>query len=210
MMDVQNFLLFAFTSFMLNISPGPDMLYVASRSAGQGKKAGIVSSLGIAAGCIVHITAAILGISAILAQSSFAFNMVKWTGALYLIYIGIQSLRSKGGAFQIKADASETPLWTIFRQGFITNVLNPKVAMFFLAFLPQFIQPEQGNLSLQILLLGLWFNLSGTTVLILVALLFGKVGDLLARYPGFTRWQEKLTGAILIGLGLRLALLEKK
>jgi threonine/homoserine/homoserine lactone efflux protein len=210
MIDFQNFLLFAFASFMLNIAPGPDMLYVASRSAGQGLKAGIVSSLGISAGCVVHIAAAMLGISAILAQSSVAFNVVKWAGALYLIYIGIQSLRSKGGQFQISAEATKIPLRAIFQQGFVTNVLNPKVAIFFLAFLPQFVQPETGSAPLQILLLGLWFNFSGTSVLILVALLFGRVGDWLSRYPGFVRWQGKITGAILLYLSLRLAFLEKR
>ena len=106
MPDLHNFLLFAFASLMLNIAPGPDMLYVASRSAGQGVKAGVVSSLGIFVGCFVHILAAVFGISAILAQSAMAFNIVKWAGALYLIYIGIQAIRSKGGQFQVKSDGS--------------------------------------------------------------------------------------------------------
>ena len=208
--DLKNFLLFAFASLMLNIAPGPDMIYVASRSAGQGIKAGIVSSLGIFVGCFVHILAAVLGISALLAQSATAFNVVKWAGALYLIYIGFQSLLSKGGQFQVKSEGSEIPLWTLFRQGMVTNVLNPKVAIFFLAFLPQFIQPENGSVSMQILFLGLWFDFSGTVTLILVALMFGRLGDWLARYPGFVRWQEKIMGSVLLYLGLRLAFLEKK
>lgn len=203
------FLLFAFACLMLNISPGPDMLYVASRSAGQGLKAGIASTLGISAGCLVHIAAAMLGISAILAQSATAFNFVKWAGALYLFYIGIQSLRSNGVQFQVRTTAPEIPIASLFRQGFITNILNPKVAIFFLAFLPQFVQPERGQVALQILLLGLWFNFSGTAVLMIVALLFGRVGDWFARYPGFARWQERVTGLVLLFLGLRLALLEK-
>lgn len=210
MIDTHNFLLFAFASLMLNIAPGPDMLYVASRSAGQGAKAGVVSSLGIFVGCFVHILAAMFGLSALLAQSAMAFEMLKWAGALYLIYIGIQSIRSKGAQFQVQNADNRIPLWMLFRQGFITNVLNPKVAIFFLAFLPQFIQPEQGNVSLQILFLGLWFDFSGTATLVLVALMFGRLGDWLTRYPGFVRWQEKIMGSVLVYLGLKLALLEKK
>ena len=210
MIDLHNFFLFAFASLMLNIAPGPDMLYVASRSAGQGVKAGIVSSLGIFVGCFVHILAAMLGISALLAQSATAFNVVKWAGALYLIYIGIQSLRSKGGQFQVNGTTTRIPLRTLFQQGFITNVLNPKVAIFFLAFLPQFIQPEHGNVSTQILFLGLWFDISGTATLILVALMFGRLSEWLSTHTGFVRWQEKVMGSVLLYLGLRLAFLEKK
>lgn len=195
---------------MLNITPGPDMLYVASRSTGQGVPAGIISALGICVGCFVHILAAVFGISAVLMQSATAFQLVKWAGALYLIYLGIQALRSPGGPLRVDYNAPATPLWALFRQGVITNVLNPKVAIFFLAFLPQFVQPEQGKVAWQILLLGAWFDFSGLVVLILVALLFGRMGDWLSRYPAFMRWQEKFTGAVLLGLGLRLAFLEKK
>ena len=143
-------------------------------------------------------------------QSATAFQLVKWAGALYLIYLGIQALRSPGGPLRVDYNAPATPLWALFRQGVITNVLNPKVAIFFLAFLPQFVQPEQGKVAWQILLLGAWFDFSGLVVLILVALLFGRMGDWLSRYPAFMRWQEKFTGAVLLGLGLRLAFLEKK
>ena len=210
MIDFQNFILFALASLMLNITPGPDMLYVASRSTGQGVPAGIISALGICVGCFVHILAAVFGISAVLMQSATAFQLVKWAGALYLIYLGIQALRSPGGPLRVDYNAPATPLWALFRQGVITNVLNPKVAIFFLAFLPQFVQPEQGKVAWQILLLGAWFDFSGLVVLILVALLFGRMGDWLSRYPAFMRWQEKFTGAVLLGLGLRLAFLEKK
>ncbi len=158
----------------------------------------------------MHILAAVFGISAILMESATAFQLVKWAGALYLMYIGIQALRSPGGPLRIQHDERKTPLWLLFRQGVITNVLNPKVAIFFLAFLPQFVQPEQGQVPLQILLLGIWFDFSGLVVMVLVAVLFGRLGDWLSRYPGFVRWQGKFTGAILLGLGLRLAFLEKK
>ncbi|MCE7923990.1 MAG: LysE family translocator [Haliscomenobacteraceae bacterium CHB4] len=210
MIDYQNFVLFAFASLMLNITPGQDMMYVASRSVGQGIKAGIMSALGVCAGCMVHIAASVFGISAVLAQSSVAFNIIKWAGAIYLVYIGVQAFRSEGGQFQLKSEVSETPIRTLFRQGFVTNVLNPKVAIFFLAFLPQFVQAEQGNVPAQMLLLGLWFDFSGLVVLVLVALLFGRLGNWLLRYPGFVRWQEKITGTVLLYLGLRLAFLEKR
>jgi threonine/homoserine/homoserine lactone efflux protein len=204
-MDINNFLLFAFASLMLNITPGSDMLYVATRSTGQGVKAGIISSLGIMAGCFVHIIAAVAGLSFILRESAIAFSIVKYLGAAYLIYLGIRSLISKDNVFAIsKADAASNK--KIFLQGAITNILNPKVALFFLAFLPQFISVDSANASIMILLLGIWFNISGTLVNIGVALVFGKMGNWMSGQQWFTKWQQKLTGAVLFFLGIKIAL----
>jgi threonine/homoserine/homoserine lactone efflux protein len=202
---INSFLLFAFASLMLNITPGSDMLYVATRSTGQGVKAGVISSLGIMAGCFVHIIAAVAGLSFILRESAIAFSVVKYLGAGYLIYLGIRSFVSKSNVFAIsKADLASNK--KIFVQGAITNILNPKVALFFLAFLPQFISVSSENASMMILMLGIWFNISGALVNVGVAFIFGKMGNWMSRQQWFTTWQHKLTGAVLFFLGIKIAL----
>ena len=210
MITINDFLLFAFASLMLNITPGNDMLYVATRSTSQGVKAGVVSALGIAGGCIVHLLAAVIGLSAIIANSAVAFDIIKYVGAAYLIYLGVKASVSKQNKFSINEKIEKRSLSKLFWQGVLTNVLNPKVALFFLAFLPQFIHPEKGNTSSQILLLGMWFNFSGTVVNCIVALLFGKMGNWLADKQGFIKWQNKITGLLLIGLGIKVALSSRK
>jgi threonine/homoserine/homoserine lactone efflux protein len=210
MFNTSEFIFFALASFMLNITPGADMLYVATRSTSLGVKAGVVSALGIMTGCIVHLLAAVLGLSAIIASSALAFSIVKYAGAGYLIYLGINSYFSKRNAFEMKKDVTPLPLIKIFRQGVVTNVLNPKVALFFLAFLPQFIHAGKVSIQWQILMLGSWFNLSGTIVNILVAVLFGKMGNWLAEKEWFVKWQQKITGLLLFGLGIKVALQSRK
>jgi len=210
MISVNDFLIFAIASLVLNITPGNDMLYVATRSTSQGIKAGIVSALGITGGCIVHLLAAVVGLSAIIANSAVAFDIIKYVGAAYLVYLGIRSILSKQNKFSINENVEKRSLSNLFWQGVLTNVLNPKVALFFLAFLPQFIHPEKGNASMQILLLGLWFNFSGTVVNCIVALLFGKLGNWLADKQAFIKWQNKVTGLLLIGLGIKVALSSRK
>jgi len=197
------FLAFLIAAFALNLAPGPDMLYVIGRSVGQGRKAGIVSSLGVFVGCWVHILAAAFGIAALLRSSPMAFNAVRYAGAAYLIYLGIKMLaqRTDLTSQQLKAES----LAAIFRQGAITNVLNPKVAIFFLAFLPQFIDAQRGSVVLQIVVLGLIFNVGGTLVNLAVAYAGGTLGELLRRNESIARLQRRFTGLIFVGLGLRLA-----
>jgi threonine/homoserine/homoserine lactone efflux protein len=207
---IDNFWVFAITGLLLNLTPGNDMLYIIARSSGQGTKAGVVSALGIGAGCIVHIFAAVIGLSALIAESAVAFNFIKYLGAAYLIYLGAKSLLAKKDTLQIDQKLPPLSYQKIFWQGVVTNVLNPKVALFFLAFLPQFIHVHKANPSLQILFLGTWFNVVGTIVNILVALLFGKIGAWLSRSPAFIQWQERITGLLLIGLGIKVALSAKK
>ena len=210
-MDLNNFLLFAFASLMLNITPGNDMMYVASRSMGQGIKAGIISALGITAGCMVHIAAAVVGLSAIIAKSAIAFDVIKYLGAAYLIYLGVKSILKKtSNAFKAAGEIKKESHWKIFRQGAITNVLNPKVTLFFLAFLPQFINLKSGQPQNQILLLGTWFNFSGLVVNATVAILFGKLGNWLGKSQAFIKWQEKITGMVLLALGIKVALSSRK
>jgi threonine/homoserine/homoserine lactone efflux protein len=209
-MMVENFWMFALTALLLNLTPGNDMLYVMARSSGQGTRAGVVSALGIGAGCIVHILAAVAGLSALIAQSAVAFTVIKYVGAAYLVYLGLKSLLHKKHAVAINKKLKTLSLQKIFWQGFMTNVLNPKVALFFLAFLPQFITIHDGNTSLKILFLGAWFDAGGTLVNILVALLFGKIGAWLSKSPAFIQWQERITGTILIALGIKVAFSSKK
>jgi len=197
------FLTFLVAAFALNIAPGPDMLYVIGRSVGQGRRAGIVSALGVFVGCWVHILAAAFGIAALLRSSPMAFNLVRYAGAGYLIYLGLKMLaqRTDLTSQQLKTES----LGAIFRQGVITNVLNPKVAIFFLAFLPQFINAQRGSVVLQIVVLGLIFNVGGTLVNLAVAYAGGTLGELLRRNQSIARWQRRFTGLIFVGLGLRLA-----
>ena len=209
-MGIENFWVFALAALLLNLTPGNDMLYVAARSASQGIKAGIVSSLGIFVGCLVHIIAAVIGLSAIIAQSAIAFNIIKYLGAAYLVYLGIRSILSKKKSLQLDKKVQPLSFDKIFWQGVITNVLNPKVALFFLAFLPQFINIHSAGTHWQILFLGAWFDVGGTLVNIVVAILFGRIGNWLSRSPRFVQWQERITGAMLIGLGIKVALSSKK
>lgn len=209
-MNVENFWMFAITGLLLNLTPGNDMVYVMARSAGQGTKAGIVSALGIGTGCFVHILAAMAGLSALLAQSATAFAIIKYIGAAYLIYLGIRSLLSKKTTLPAGNPGQDLSYKKMFRQGVLTNILNPKVALFFLSFLPQFLTVHQGSPASQILFLGIWFDVSGTLVNVLVALLFGSVRTFLARSPGFVQWQERITGIVLIGLGIKMAVSSKK
>ncbi|HKR96767.1 MAG TPA: LysE family translocator [Candidatus Angelobacter sp.] len=197
------FLTFLFAAFMLNIAPGPDMLYVIGRSLGQGRKAGIVSALGIFVGCWVHILAAAFGIAALLRSSPVAFNVVRYAGAAYLVYLGIKMIVQRSNLAQQQPKPAS--LASIFRQGVITNVLNPKVALFFLAFLPQFVDAHRGSVVWQILLLGLIFNVGGTAVNLGVAYAGGTLGELLRRNARFARMQQWFTGLVFIGLGARLA-----
>lgn len=206
MIPANDFLIFALATLVLNITPGNDMLYVATRSTSQGIKAGIVSALGVAGGCVVHLLAAVIGLSAIIASSALAFDIIKYAGAVYLVYLGVRSILNRQNKFSIRGKVEEKSLPRVFWQGVLTNVLNPKVALFFLAFLPQFVHPDKGNASLQILLLGLWFNFSGTVVNCSVALLFGKLGNWLADKHTFIQWQNKVTGLLLIGLGIKVGL----
>lgn len=207
MPDLQNFLLFALAALMLNITPGNDMIFVISRSLSYGTKAGIYAAFGIGLGCFVHIFASVVGLSVIIQQSEILFNIIRYAGAAYLIFIGIKSFIEKPSTmiFNQNQNDKNTNL-KILRQGTITNVLNPKVSLFFLAFLPQFVDNQVENITSQILFLGLWFNFSGTVVNVLIALLFSKIIAKLSNFQQFWKIQNKISGAVLVALGLQIAL----
>jgi len=200
---------FIVAALALNISPGPDMLYVISRSLEQGRKAGIISALGIGAGTLVHTFVTAIGLSAVLLSLPIAFEFVRYAGAAYLVYLGLRMLleRNSGKATtEYSSSKSTRSLRSIFQQGVTTNVLNPKVALFFLAFLPQFVDQSKGTVAFQIILLGLLFDTSGTSVNVIVATLAGHVSDSLRKRSGFARFQKLLPASILIALGLLVAL----
>lgn len=207
MLGIHDFALFVASGLLLNLVPGADFLYVAGRSAAQGAKAGVVAALGIAAGCFVHVLTAIVGVSALLATSAQAFMLMKLAGAAYLIWLGLGLLR--GAAMAATAETAQpTPpasSRTIFLRGFVTNALNPKVAVFFLAFLPQFVDPSAPHPSPALLILGLVFNLNGTLWNLCVA--FGAAA--LARKVGgstrVARIAKGTAGALFVVLGCRLA-----
>ena len=198
-------LLFMTAALALNVTPGPDMLYVATRSASEGRAAGIVSALGIGAGTLVHITAVALGLSALLRAIPVAHTVIRLAGAVYLIHLGARALLDASRPIGVTA-VGHASLWVIFRQGVITNVLNPKVALFFLAFLPQFVDASRGDAAAQIVALGLLFDLSGTLVNLAVALLASSVVSRIRTNGRAGVWMRRASGLVFVGLGLGLAL----
>jgi threonine/homoserine/homoserine lactone efflux protein len=200
--------LFVLSGLLLNLTPGPDTLYIVSRSSTQGWRAGAIAALSIGAGTLVHIAAAALGLSAILAASATAFTAVKIVGAAYLLYVGISLIRSAGKE-QPSTGASRVRLASmrdIFVQGFLTNVLNPKVALFFLAFLPQFVAADASSKPLAFLILGAIFDFNGTIYNLIMAWSAAKLSSALAPGDAFRRWFNRCVGGLFIFIGIRLAL----
>ncbi len=200
---------------MLNITPGPDFAYVVARSAQLGWRGGAVAALAIGAGCFVHIAAVVLGLSALLAASAFAFSLLKWIGAAYLVYVGIMMLFAKSRETPARdaptdraPHANAMPLRTVFWQGFLTNALNPKVALFFLAFLPQFIDADAPTKPLAFAALGLLFDLTGTLWNLAAAWFVARVATTRS-YARIGRWLERAIGGMFIALGVRLALAQR-
>lgn len=208
MFGIHDLPLFVASGLLLNITPGPDLLYITGRAASQGFRTGAVASLGVGVGCCVHILAAAFGLSAILAASSAAFTAIKLAGACYLAYVGLSMIRAAGRA-QAPPDAAAKPVRTaslrkVFAQGFLTNALNPKVALFFLAFLPQFIDPAAPDKTLAFLLLGAIFNVNGQLVCLGFAWAavraFSKFSG-----GGLSTWFNRGVGGLFVFLGAKLA-----
>ncbi|HEU4322798.1 MAG TPA: LysE family translocator [Roseiflexaceae bacterium] len=207
MLDPQTILVFMAATLTLNITPGPDMLYIVARSMGEGLKAGIISALGIAVGCLIHTFAIAAGLSRLLTRAPYASMVVKLLGACYLIYLGLRALFHRQEPMA-RVQVERAQLWVIFRQGVVTNVLNPKVALFFLAFLPQFVDARRGSLAMQFVVLGLLFNTSGTLVNTGVALVSSNAGEWWKRQLSGSSASllQRATGLVLVGLGVHLAL----
>ena len=186
------------------VTPGPAVLYIVTRSVEQGRWAGLVSALGVHVGTLVHVAAAALGLSALLVSSALAFDIVKYLGALYLIYLGIRRLVTSDAAAAASAAAPRS-LRRLFAQGIVVNILNPKTALFFLAFLPQFVDPARGQVGLQVLVLGMIFVALGVVSDGLYAIAAGTAGGWLKRDGRVLRAERYVTGGVFVGLGLTAA-----
>lgn len=208
-MEPSQLLLFLLAGWVLNLTPGPDVLYIISQSLRRGRKAGFAAVAGISAGCLVHVLVAALGVGMLLAASATAFTVLKWAGAAYLLWSGLRLLRTPAGQSPLATDAGAAvvpgSLWQVFAGGFLTNVLNPKVVIFFLAFVPQFIAPQVENKSLAFAVLGLLFTVNALPVNTACVLLARWARRSAAVARGM-HWLDRLAGVLFIGFGLRLAM----
>lgn len=216
--------LFIVSGLLLNLTPGADLLYITSRSAAHGLRAGAAAVLGVSAGCAVHVLAAALGVSALLAASATAFTVLKLLGAAYLVYMGMMLLRQRPAQQPVVADVTNVADWAdgveadravrppslraVAAQGFLTNVLNPKVVLFFIAFVPPFIDPAAANKPLAFLMLGAIFTLNSTLCCLLLAWLAARLGAAGVGARART-WIRRTAGGLFVLLGLRLALAEQ-
>ena len=205
MFGIHDLTLFIISGLLLNIMPGPDSLLIMTRSATQGWRAGVAAAMGIGTGTMVHVLAAAVGLSAILATSATAFMVVKYIGAAYIIYMAISLLRSKRSA-AVAVIVPPLPYRKIYLQGLLTNVLNPKVAIFFLAFVPQFIDAAAPNKALAFIVLGSIFNVNGMLWCVSLALFTAFASARLKVSPLISTWLNRVTGALFIWLGVKLAL----
>ena len=205
MLDWPRLSLFVSVTLLLVFMPGPNTLYIIARSVQQGRRAGIVSSLGVQVGSLVHISAATCGLSALLLSSALAFGVVKYAGAAYLIYLGVKTLLTKEEAGRAREVIRASPS-RVFYQGVVVNLLNPKTALFFFAFLPQFVDASRGRVAMQVVLLGTTLVILGTLSDMIYALAAGSVGNWLRGNLKFLRAQRFFAGSVYLGLGAATAL----
>ncbi|OJB14852.1 lysine transporter LysE [Burkholderia ubonensis] len=209
MLGITHFGFFLVAVFLLNVTPGPDTAYIIGRSVAQGRGAGLMSALGISAGCCVHALACAFGLTALLAASATAFTVIKLVGAAYLIYLGVRMILAKpaAGADTARAApvAAAKALRQLFMQGFWTNVLNPKVVLFFVSFFPQFVSAGSAHKALAFLTLGAVFVVMSTIWNSMLAWVAGSVTRRFSGKPGVKKWLDRTVGSAFVGLGLRLA-----
>jgi len=205
----ETIMLFMAAALALNVTPGPSIAYVMSRSFGQGRTAGLVSAPGLGTGSLFHATAATLGLSAIVAYSPVAYAVVKYLGGAYLVYLGVGLLRQRTVRLAHVVPA-RLPLGRVYWQGVLTEILNPKIALFFLSFLPQFVDPARGSVAGQTLFFGLLFHVTGIPINMLVAIAGSAIAASFTRDALFERIRDWLAGTVLIGLGVRLALSDRR
>ena len=211
MFGIHDLALFVVSGLLLNIMPGPDSLLIMARSSTQGWRAGVAAALGIGTGTMVHVLAAALGLSAILATSATAFTVVKYIGAAYILYMAVGLLRTRRGSTATEAPPAVTPLpyRKIFAQGVLTNVLNPKVALFFLAFVPQFIEAASPTKTLAFIILGCIFNFNGMLWCCGLALFTAFASARIKLNQTVSLWLNRVTGGLFVWLGIKLALAEQ-
>ena len=211
MADMTYWMMFLGAALALSVSPGPDLIYVISRTIAQGTRVGLASAAGLWTGACVHVVAVSFGLSAILMASARAFTAVKYAGAAYLVCLGIGALRSRGIRFDLPGNgASRSTPGQAFRQGIMVDILNPKVALFFMAFLPQFVRPGHGTTSLQLLGLGALVIMVAIPVECLFVVAASRATRFFRGHPRASVWLDRLLGSILVTLGFRLALLEHR
>jgi threonine/homoserine/homoserine lactone efflux protein len=213
MLGIQEFWLFIISGLLLNITPGPDTAYIVGRSVQMGWRGGAAAALGICTGCLVHVFAAAIGLSALLAASSVAFTVVKWAGAAYLCFIGVQLLLSRPGTMAATGAAATNDaisLRQVFWQGALTNVLNPKVALFFLAFLPQFVAADSPHKPAAFVLLGLIFIFNSTLWCLGVAAFASRAARSIRQSGRALLWINRALGGMFIYLGVRVAMLQAR
>lgn len=208
MIEPAKLAVFIGVSWALIIAPGPDMIYVITRGMAHGRRAGILSAIGVVCGILVHTTAAAFGLTLILQTSAVVFLFVKFAGAAYLIYLGFKAWRDKS-TFHLQASTSSATSGALFWQGVLSNVLNPKIAVFFLAFLPQFVDQGSRHVPLQMVFLGLTFACFGLCFLLVVGYSSGTLGRWVTGKSQVAQFFQRLAGGILIALGIRLAFTEK-
>jgi threonine/homoserine/homoserine lactone efflux protein len=198
--ETSTLLLFAVSALALVAVPGPNLIYIVTRSVDQGRGAGVASALGVETATLVHIAAAAAGLSAALASSATAFSVVKYAGAAYLVLLAVRAFMERGAAGA--AERSAAPGRRVFAEGFVVNLLNPKVALFFLAFLPQFVDPDAGAAWSQVLVLGALLAAVGLTIDLLYALAAGSLGGLVRGNAAVARWRARLAGGVYLGLAV--------
>jgi threonine/homoserine/homoserine lactone efflux protein len=210
-LGIHDFWLFIASGLLLNVAPGPDTAYIVGRSMQMGWRGGVAATLGISTGCLFHVFAAALGLSALLVASATVFGAVKWVGAAYLCYVGLTMLlsRPKNPAATDQRDSKSVSLSRVFWQGALTNVLNPKVAMFFLAFLPQFVEADAPHKALAFLTLGLIFICNGTLWCLAVAVATARAAGRMRESSRAIAWVNRGIGALFIYLGGRIALAQR-
>ncbi len=204
MIDLASYLLFLATVLLICVTPGPDMLFIVANGVSQGIRAGLVASVGMAAGMLAHTIAVVLGLAALVGSSPVAYDVLRYAGAAYLVYLGVKTLLQARASKMVEVEP--LPLPTVFRRATITNLLNPKIILFYLAFLPQFIRPEEGSATVQLLVLGLTFVVAGFLVDCVVALVSGRIGDWFRDDNRTSVWLDRFAGVVFLGLAARVAI----
>jgi threonine/homoserine/homoserine lactone efflux protein len=198
---------FLLAAILITATPGPDNLMVLGMGMSKGKRQGVAFGLGCAAGCLSHTLLAVLGVSALVAASPFAFTALKWIGGGYLVWLGVKALRHAGQGAKLSGIAlGQESTRTLFFKGMFANAINPKVVLFFLSFLPQFVMPEQGHVAMQIGVLGLIFTAQAGMLFAILAYFAGSIGAWLTQRPSSGLWLDRIAGTVFIGLGLRMAI----
>jgi threonine/homoserine/homoserine lactone efflux protein len=209
LIELTQLVIFIGASFILCLVPGPDNIYVLTQGMTKSKKAAIVTTLGLCSGLIIHTTAAALGISVIFQTSEIAFDIVKYAGASYLLYIAYQAFKYRNEPLDLSVQNSSSQLKKLFAKGFIMNILNPKVSIFFLAFLPQFVDTQAGNIPMQMIMLGIVFMIMTVVVFSSIGIAANLLSSKLQSNPNIVKYMNILTSMVLVGLGIKLALSQR-